>query len=238
MGRAFEYRKATKMKRWAGMAKTFTKLGRQITMAAKESGADPETNPRLRMLVQNAKAANMPKDNVARAIKKATEKNTEDWKEIVYEGYGPFGIAVLVETTTNNNLRTVGAVRSYFSKAGGSLGTTGSVEYMFEHKCHFQVEGKEGLDIEELELEMIDAGANEIFEEEGKIIIYGEFESYGSIQSYLEENQFEIVSSEFERLPTTTKELSADEVVVFEKMMGKFDEDEDVTNVYHTATGI
>ena len=238
MGRAFEYRKATKMKRWAGMAKTFTKLGRQITMAAKESGPDPEANPRLRMLIQNAKAANMPKDNVERAIKKATEKNTDDWKEIVYEGYGPFGIAVLVETTTNNNTRTVGAVRSYFSKAGGSLGTTGSVEYMFEHKCHFKVENKEGLDLEELELEMIDAGANEIFEEEGNIIIYGDFESYGAIQAYLEENDFEIVSSEFERFPTTTKELSEEEVVVFEKMLGKFDDDDDVTNVYHTATGL
>ncbi|GAF04488.1 YebC/PmpR family DNA-binding transcriptional regulator [Saccharicrinis fermentans] len=238
MGRAFEYRKATKMKRWAGMAKTFTKLGRQITMAAKDSGPDPESNPRLRMLIQNAKAANMPKDNVERAIKKATEKNTDDWKEIVYEGYGPFGIAVLVETTTNNNTRTVGAVRSYFSKAGGSLGTTGSVEYMFERKCHFKVESKEGLDLEELELEMIDAGANEIFEEDGKIIIYGEFESYGSIQSFLEENDFEIISSEFERFPTTTKKLSEEEVAVFEKMLGKFDEDDDVTNVYHTAEGL
>ncbi len=238
MGRAFEYRKATKLKRWAGMAKTFTKLGRQITMAAKEGGPDLEANPRLRMLIQNSKAANMPKDNVARAIKKATEKNTEDWKEVVFEGYGPFGIAVLVETTTNNNTRTVGAVRSYFSKNGGSLGTTGSVDYMFERKCHFQVEGKEGLDIEELELDMIDAGASEIFEEEGKIIIYGEFESYGSIQSYLEENGFEIVSSEFERFPTISKELSEEELVVFEKMLGKFEEDDDVTNVYHTVTGL
>ncbi len=238
MGRAFEYRKATKLKRWAGMAKTFTKLGRQITMAAKEGGPEPDANPRLRMLIQNAKAANMPKDNVARAIKKATEKNNEDWKEIVYEGYGPFGIAVLVEATTNNNTRTVGAVRSYFNKAGGSLGTTGSVEFLFEHKCHFKVANKEGLDLEELELEMIDAGANEIFEEEGNIIIYGEFESYGSIQSFLEENEFEIISSEFERLPTTTKELSEEETVVFEKMLAKFDEDEDVANVYHTAAGL
>ncbi len=238
MGRAFEYRKATKLKRWAGMAKTFTKLGRQITMAAKEGGPEPDANPRLRMLIQNAKAANMPKDNVERAIKKATEKNNEDWKEVVYEGYGPFGIAVLVETTTNNNTRTVGAVRSYFNKAGGSLGTTGSVEYMFEHKCHFKVANKEGLDLEELELEMIDAGANEIFEEEGNIIIYGEFESYGSIQSFLEENDFEIISSEFERMPTTSKELSEEEVKVFEKMLAKFDEDDDVTNVYHTATGL
>ncbi len=238
MGRAFEYRKARKLKRWGSMAKTFTKLGREITIAVKNGGPDPIANPRLRMLMQNAKAANMPKDNVERAIKKATDKNMEDWKEVVFEGYGPFGIAVLVETTTNNNTRTVGAVRSYFNKAGGSLGTTGSVEYMFEHKCHFKVEVKEGLDLEELELEMIDAGANEIFEEDNKIIIYGEFESYGSIQAYLEENNFEIISSEFERIPTTTKELSEEEVVVFEKMLGKFEEDEDVTNVYHTVSGL
>ncbi len=238
MGRAFEYRKATKLKRWASMAKIFTKLGRQITVAVKEGVADPEANPRLRMLIQNAKAANMPKENVERAIKKATEKNHDDWKEVVYEGYGPFGIAVMVETTTNNNTRTVGAVRSYLNKAGGSLGTTGSVEYMFERKCHFEVEGKEGLDLEELELEMIDAGANEIFEEDGNIIIYGEFESYGGIQAYLEDNDFEIISSEFERLPTITKELSKEETVVFEKMLAKFEEDEDVTNICHTAAGL
>ncbi len=238
MGRAFEYRKARKLKRWGSMAKTFTKIGRDITIAVKDGGPEPEANPRLRMLMQNAKAANMPKDNVERAIKKATEKNTDDWKEVVFEGYGPFGIAVLVETTTNNNTRTVGAVRSYFNKAGGSLGTTGSVEYMFEHKCHFKVESKEGIDLEELELEMIDAGANEIFEEDGKIIIYGEFESYGSIQSYLEENGFEIVSSEFERIPTTTKELNEEETAAFEKMLAKFEEDEDVTNVYHTVEGL
>ncbi len=238
MGRAFEYRKARKLKRWGSMAKTFTKIGREITIAVKNGGPEPEANPRLRMLMQNAKAANMPKDNVERAIKKATEKNTEDWKEVVYEGYGPFGVAVLVETTTNNNTRTVGAVRSYFNKAGGSLGTTGSVEYMFERKCHFNVESKDGIDLEELELDMIDAGANEIFDEDGKIVIYGEFESYGSIQAYLEENNFEIISSEFERIPTTTKELNEEETAVFEKMLAKFEEDEDVTSVYHTVEGL
>ncbi len=236
MGRAFEYRKATKLKRWGTMAKTFTKIGREITAAVKNAGPDPKANPRLRMLMQNAKAANMPKDNVERAIKKATEKDQEDWKEVVFEGYGPFGIAVLVETSTNNNTRTVGAVRSYFSKAGGSLGTTGSVDYMFEHKCHFKVVAKEGVDIEELELEMIDVGASEIFEEDGHFIVYGDFESYGGIQAYLEDNDLEIVSSEFERIPTTTKELSGDEVVAFEKMLSKFEEDDDVSNVYHTAT--
>ncbi len=238
MGRAFEYRKARKLKRWGTMAKTFTKIGREITVAVKSGGPDPESNPRLRMLIQNAKAANMPKDNVSRAIKKATEKNQDDWKDVVFEGYGPYGIAVLVECATNNNTRTVGAVRSYFNKFGGSLGTTGSVDYIFEHKCHFKVVSKEGLDLEELEFEMIDVGASEIFEEEDNIIIYGEFESYGSIQSYLEENGFEIVSSEFERIPTTTKKLNEEETVVFEKMLAKFDEDEDVMNVYHTAEGL
>lgn len=235
MGRAFEYRKATKLKRWGTMAKTFTKIGREITTAVKESGPDPKANPRLRVLIQNAKAANMPKDNVERAIKKATEKDQEDWKEVIFEGYGPFGVAVLVETTTNNNTRTVGAVRSYFSKAGGSLGTTGSVDYMFEHNCNFKVKSKEGLDLEELELEMIDAGGNEIFEEDGNIIIYGDFGSFGSIQAFLEGKDFELVSAEFERIPTTTKKLSEEETTKFEKMLGKFEEDDDVVNVYHTA---
>jgi YebC/PmpR family DNA-binding regulatory protein len=177
MGRAFEYRKARKLKRWGNMAKIFTKLGREITIAAKDGGPDPEANPRLRMLIQNAKAANMPKDNVERAIKRATEKDHSDYKEVIYEGYGPFGVAVLVETATNNTTRTVANVRSYFNKTGGSLGTSGSVSFMFEHKCHFKVKAKEGTDLEELELELIDHGVSDIFEEDDNIVIYGDFES-------------------------------------------------------------
>lgn len=233
MGRAFEYRKARKLKRWGNMAKTFTKLGKEIIMCVKDAGPDPQSNSRLRVLMQNAKAANMPKENVERAIKKATSKDMENYAEVVYEGYGPFGIAMLVETATDNPTRTVANVRSYFNKLGGSLGTSGCVEYMFEHKCVFKTKQKEGVDLEELELEMIDLGVHEIFGEDDEIIIYGAFESYGVIQKYLEENGFEIVTAEFERIPGDTKELNAEQVEKIEKLLERFEEDDDVTNVYH-----
>lgn len=233
MGRAFEYRKATKMKRWGTMAKTFTKIGKQISMSVKESGADPSSNSRLRVLLQNAKSANMPKDTVERAIKKASGKDQKDYKEISYEGYAPHGVAVMVETATDNHMRTVANVRSYFNKCNGSLGTTGCVEFMFDRQCHFKVVEKEGLDIEELELEIIDFGVDELFEEEGHIIIYGEFEQFGNIQKYLEDNSFQIVSAEFERIPTDTKELSEDEQADVDKLLQKLEEDEDVTSVFH-----
>ena len=174
MGRAFEYRKATKMKRWGNMSRVFTRLGKQITIAAK-SGADPDTNPALRALIQNAKAENMPKDNIERAIKRAVEKDQSDYKEMAYEGYGPHGIAFIIETATDNPTRTVANIRSYFNKFGGALGTSGSVEFMFEHKCTFTVTQKDGLDLEELELELIDYGADEIFADEGQVVIYGAF---------------------------------------------------------------
>lgn len=233
MGRAFEYRKAKKMKRWGSMAKTFTKIGKDITIAVKAGGPDPNMNPRLRLLMQNAKNANMPKDNVERAIKKATSPDTSDYKEIVYEGYGPHGIAVLVEATTDNNTRTVANVRSYFTRNGGSLGTTGSLSFLFEHKCVFKVKNKDGVDLEELELELIDLGLSEIFAEEENIIVYGEFESFGTLQKYFEDNGFEIVTAEFERIPTQTKELNEEQAADIEKMLAKFEEDEDVSNVYH-----
>lgn len=233
MGRAFEFRKARKMKRWGSMAKTFTKLGKEISIAVKSGGPDPEGNPRLRVLVQNAKAANMPKDNVERAIKKATAKDTDDFREVVYEGYGPHGIAVVVETFTDNPTRTVANVRSYFTRNGGSLGTTGSLSFMFEHKCVFKLKSKESIDLEELELELIDLGVTEIFGEEDTIFIYAEFESFGGLQGYFEENGFEIISAEFERIPTQTKTLTPDQVADFEKMLGKFEEDEDVSNIFH-----
>nr|WP_319399357.1 YebC/PmpR family DNA-binding transcriptional regulator [uncultured Carboxylicivirga sp.] len=233
MGRAFEYRKATKLKRWGTMAKTFTKIGKQITICVKEAGPDPQSNSRLRVLIQNAKAANMPKDNVERAIKKATSKDTEDYKEIVYEGYGPFGTAFMVETATDNSTRTVANVRSYFNKYGGSLGTTGCVDYMFEHKCHFKVKMKDGIDLEELELEMIDFGIDEIFEDEGYMMVYGGFESFGPIQKYLEEAGFEIENAEFERIPQDTKELTEEQQTEIDKLLAKFEEDDDVTNVFN-----
>jgi YebC/PmpR family DNA-binding regulatory protein len=233
MGRAFEYRKARKMKRWGNMAKTFTKLGKDITIAVKAGGPDAETNPRLRVLIQMSRAANMPKENVERAVKKATSKDQADYKEVVYEGYGPFGIAILVETTTDNPTRTVANVRSYFNKYGGSLGTSGSVDFMFERKCVFKVREKEGADLEELELELIDFGVDEIFVEEGEIVIYSEFGSYGALQKYLEDNGFEVVSCEFERIPLDTKELTPEQTEEIEKLLTKFDEDEDVQNIFH-----
>lgn len=233
MGRAFEYRKARKLKRWGNMAKTFTRIGREVAIAVKSGGPEPAANPRLRVLMQNAKAANMPKENVERAIKKAVSRDQEDYKELVYEGYGPHGIAILIETATDNPIRTVANVRSYFNKANGSLGTSGSVDYMFEHKCSFKVNGKEGLDLEELELELIDLGVNEVFAEEDNLIIYGDFEAFGPVQKYLEEHDFEIVNAEFERHPHDTKTLSEDEAADVEKLLARFEDDDDVTNVFH-----
>jgi len=233
MGRAFEYRKARKMKRWGAMAKTFTKLGKEITIAVKSGGADPETNPRLRVLIQMGRAANMPKENVERAIKKASSKDQADYKEIVYEGYGPFGIAIIVETATDNPTRTVANIRSYFNKYGGSLGTSGSVDFMFDHKCVFRTKEKANADLDELELELIDFGADEIFADDGEIIIYSEFNSYGAIQKYLEDNGYEIVGCEFERIPFDTKDLTDAQTDEIEKLLAKFDEDDDVQNVFH-----
>ncbi|GAB1360347.1 YebC/PmpR family DNA-binding transcriptional regulator [Porphyromonadaceae bacterium] len=233
MGRAFEYRKATKMKRWSNMAKTFTKLGKEITIAVKSGGSDPNGNPRLRVLIQNAKAANMPKDNVERAIKKATSKDVEDYKEMVYEGYGPNGIAIVIETATDNPTRTVANVRSYLTRHGGSLGTSGSLSFLFDHKSVFKISKKEGLDIEELELELIDFGADEIAEDDNEIVIYAEFESFAKIQKYLEEAGLEILSAEFERIPNDLKELSEEQRAQIYKLLDKLEEDEDVQNVFH-----
>jgi YebC/PmpR family DNA-binding regulatory protein len=233
MGRAFEYRKARKMKRWGNMSRVFTKLGKDITIAVKEGGPDPETNPRLRVLIQQSKKENMPKDNVDRAIKKATDKDSSDYKEVVYEGYGPYGIAIVVETATDNTTRTVANVRSYFNKYGGSLGTTGSLEFLFDHKSVFKIAPKEGVDIEELELELIDFGVDEIEVEEDDILLYGSFTSYSEIQNYLEDNGYEIFSAEFERIPHDTKILDAEQRTQIEKLLEKFEDDEDVQNVFH-----
>ena len=233
MGRAFEFRKGRKLKRWAQMSKTFTRIGKDIVMAVKAGGPDPDTNSRLRAIIQNAKAANMPKDNVTRAIKKATDKDTSDYKEVLFEGYAPHGIAILVETATDNNNRTVANVRSYFNKCDGSLGTSGSVEFMFEHKCNFSIP-KGDLDPEELELELIDFGAEEVFVEDDNILIYASFESFGGIQKALEEQGLEIVSSGFERVPTMQKTLTEEQEAEVEKLLEKFNEDDDVQNVYHT----
>lgn len=233
MGRAFEYRKATKMKRWGNMARVFTKLGKQITIAVREGGSEPDTNPRLRVLIQQSKKENMPKDNVERAIKKATSKDEADYKEMVYEGYGPNGIAIVVETATDNPTRTVANIRSYFNRYGGSLGTTGSLQFLFDHKCVFKIGTKPGVSLEDLELELIDYGVDELVEDEDSIILYGEFQSYSLIQKYLEENGFEIFSAEFERIPNDMKELNEEQKAAVTKLLDKIEDDEDVQNVFH-----
>ena len=231
MGRAFEYRKARKLKRWGNMSRTFTRIGKEITIAAKAGGPDPSTNPRLRALMQNAKAANMPK--VERAIKKATDKDSGDYKEISYEGYGPFGIAIFVEAATDNNTRTVANIRSYFNKHGGSLGTQGSLTFLFDHKSVFHIKPKEGVSMDDLELELIDYGVDEIEPDEEEIVLYGAFEEYANIQKYLEDNGFEIISSEFERIPNDLKDVTAEQRAALEKLIEKIEEDEDVQNVFH-----
>ena len=244
MGRAFEFRKERKMKRWGHMAKTFTKLGKEITIAVKQGGPDVTGNPRLRALMAEARAEQMPKENIERAIKKATESKQGDFKEIIYEGFGPHGIAYLVEAATDNNTRTVANVRSYFNKCGGSLGTTGSVSFMFDRKCTFRVKEKEGIDLEELELELIDYGVEELFrqEEEDKdgnvtpvIVMYGDYSAYGQIQKYIEENGYELISGGFEQIPNVDlKEVTDEQRATLDKLIGMLEDDEDVTNVYTT----
>ena len=233
MGRAFEFRKARKMKRWAAMSKAFTRIGKDIVMAVKEGGPDPDANSRLRAVIQNAKSVNMPKDNIERAIKRASDKNQGDYKEVLFEGYAPHGIAILIETATDNNTRTVANIRSYFYKCNGSLGTSGSVEFMFDHTCNFRIAG-EDIDPEELELEMIDFGTEEVFVDEDGILIYAPFESFGDIQKELESREIDILSSGFERIPQVTKELSEEQIADVEKLLEKIEEDDDVQNVYHT----
>lgn len=240
MGRAFEFRKERKFKRWGHMSRVFTKLAKEITIAAKHGGPDPAGNPRLRALMQTARSENMPKDNIERAIKRAVDKDQSDYKEVVFEGYGPHGIAVLVEAATDNNNRTVANVRSYFNKAGGSLGVSGSVDYMFDRICMFRVKSDKPYDLEDLELELIDYGVEEVFEEENEdgeteIIIYGEFTAFNQIQHYIEDNGYELVAGEFTRLPNVElKPLEGEDRAEVEKMIERIEEDEDVQNVYTT----
>lgn len=217
------------------MAKTFTRIGKDIVMAVKSGGPDPNANSRLRAIIQNAKAANMPKTNVESAIKRASSKDQEDYKEIVLEGYGLHGVAVLVECTTDNNNRTVANVRSYFTKTGGSLGTNGMLDFIFDRKCVFKIANQEGIDLEELEFELIDFGADDVFldGENDQINIYGEFAAYGAIQKFLEEKGLELVHADFERIPTDTKKLSEADAADVDKLLEKLEEDDDVQNVYH-----
>ena len=236
MGRAFEFRKARKFKRWAAMSKTFARLNKDIIIAIREgNGAEPDMNPRLRAVLQNCRAANMPKDNVERAIKKATDKDTSDFKEVNFEGYAPHGVAVFVETATDNNNRTVANVRSHFNKCNGYLSTSGSVEFMFDHMCFFKIKA-EGLDQEELELELIDFGAEEIEADEDAFIVTGNFEAFGSLQKKLEDDGAEIVESGLERVPNTTKELDMEATAEVEKLIERLEEDDDVQQVFHTMS--
>ena len=232
MGRAFEFRKARKMKRWSAMSKAFTRIGKDIVIAVKEGGPDPDSNSKLRAVIQNAKSVNMPKDNIERAIKRASDKSVGDYKEILFEGYGPSGIAILVETATDNNTRTVANIRSYFNKHNGNLGTSGSVVFMFDHNCNFKI-NKENIDIENLEFDLIDFGVEEVFEEDTSILIYGPFDSFGEIQKELESKKIEIISSGFDRIPNNLKEVSNEDRDENEKLLEKIENDDDVQNVFH-----
>lgn len=234
MGRAFEYRKAAKMKRWGNMARVFTKIGREIAIAVKEGSNDPNYNPRLRLAIQNAKKANMPKANVEAAIKRASSKDAENYSEVVYEGYGPNGVAFIVETTTDNPTRTVANIRMHFNRGGGSLGTSGSVDYMFVRKGIFKVKKEAMPNYEELELEMIDYGLDEIKVEEGELIVYCNFTDYGTMQKFFEERNIEVEEASLERIPTVTKRLSDEEAEAVIKLVDRFEEDDDVTNVFYT----
>lgn len=232
MGRAFEFRKARKFKRWDKMSKAFTRIGKEIVMAVKESGPNPDTNSRLRAAIQNAKGVNMPKDRVEAAIKRASSKEEKDYEEVVYEGYAPHGIAVVIECATDNLNRTVANVRMHFSKGGGSLGKTGSLDFMFDRKGIFKVSA-EGADLEELELELIDFGAEDIYEHEGEIIIETPFTEFGNMQKGLEEKGLNVISAEVQRIPTTRTELTEEQEEEVLSLIERFEEDDDVQAVYH-----
>ena len=232
MGRAFELRRARKEKRWDKMAKTFTKLGREISMAVKQSGPNPDTNARLRVVIQNAKGVNMPKDRVEAAIKKASSKEENDFQEVVYEGKGPYGIGILVETATDNPTRTVANIRMYFNRGNGALGKTGSLDFLFERKGVFKLSA-EGLNKEELELELIDFGADEIEEIEGEIYVYTPFTEFGNMQKALEEKGYNVISAEAQRIPNTTTTLSEEQEEEVLALIEKIEEDDDVQAVYH-----
>ena len=246
MGRAFEFRKERKLKRWGHMAKVFTKIGKETTIAVKQGGSDVVGNPRLRALIAEARNESMPKENIERAIKRASEKNQGDFKELVYEGYGPAGIAYLVEAATDNNTRTVANVRSYFTKCGGTLGTSGSVSFMFDHKCVFRLkeDPAKPIDVDELELELIDFGADEVFRQEvededenvtSEIYIYGDYTAYGAIQKYIEDNGYDLISGGFERIPNVDlKDATPEQRETLQKLTDLLEDDEDVTNVYTT----
>ena len=218
------------------MSKAFTRIGKDIVIAVKEGGPDPDSNSKLRAVIQNAKSVNMPKDNIDRAIKRASDKSLGNYKEILFEGYAPYGVAILVETATDNNTRTVANIRSYFNKCNGNLGTSGSVIFMFDHNCNFRIE-KQNIDIENLEFDLIDFGVEEVFEDEDGILIYGPFDSFGEIQKALESKEIQIISSGFDRIPNNLKNVNEEERSEIEKLLEKIENDDDVQNVFHNMNG-
>lgn len=232
MGRAFEYRRAAKEKRWDKMSKLFPKLGKAITMAAKEGGLDPDTNATLRTAIKNAKSENMPKDNIDAAIKRASAKDAADISEILYEGKGPHGVLVYVECATDNPTRTVANVKSYFNKAGGSVVPNGSFEFMFNRKCVFEFEKTEAMDLEELEFELIDAGLESIQEQEGRVFVYGDYTSFGTLSSNLENLNIDVLKSNLQRIPTAPTEFSEEQLEDIEKMLDKIEDDDDIQQVF------
>ncbi|MFZ9939694.1 MAG: YebC/PmpR family DNA-binding transcriptional regulator [Bacteroidetes bacterium] len=232
MGRAFEYRKARKMARWGKMSRIFPRISKEITMATKAGGPDPENNSRLRVAIQNAKGALMPKDRVEAAIKRATNKDEKDYEEVVYEGYGPHGVAIVVETATDNPTRTVANVRHLFSKYGGSMGTTGSLSFLFERKGIFRIKA-EGLSLEDLELELIDYGAEDVRAEDDEVVVMAAFADFGQMQKALETRGLPVISSELQRIPLSFTELSEAQEEEAMKLIEFLEEDEDVQNVFH-----
>ena len=218
------------------MSKAFTRIGKDIVIAVKEGGPDPDSNSKLRAVIQNAKSVNMPKDNIDRAIKRASDKSLGNYKEILFEGYAPYGVAILVETATDNNTRTVANIRSYFNKCNGNLGTSGSVIFMFDHTCIFRIE-KQNIDIENLEFDLIDFGVEEVFEDEDGILIYGPFDSFGEILKALESKEIQIISSGFDRIPNNLKNVNEEERSEIEKLLEKIENDDDVQNVFHNMNG-
>jgi YebC/PmpR family DNA-binding regulatory protein len=231
MGRAFEFRKERKFKRWSQMSKVFTRLGKEIVMAVKAGGPDPANNSKLRTVIQNAKGASMPKDRIEAAIKRASNKDEKNYEEIVYEGYGPYGVAVIIETSTDNTNRTVANIRSYFTKSGGSLGTSGSVSFMFDKKAVFRF-AHGSLNMEELELELIDYGLDEIAENEGEIFVYTAFEDFGKMQKALEDKHIDIINADFQWFPATTVELTEDQEEEINKLIERLEEDDDINQVF------
>lgn len=235
MGRAFEYRKAAKLKRWGHMARTFTKIGKQIAIAVKAGGPDPENNPHLRAIIQTAKRENMPNANVERAIKNAMGKDQKDFKEVTYEGYGPHGIAIFVDAATDNTTRTVANVRAVFNKYSGNLGTQGSLSFLFDHKCVFTFKKPDNVSMDDLILEFIDFGVDDEYDEDdetGEITIYGEPTSFSDIQKHMEDKGFEVTGAEFTRIPNDLKDVTPEQRETINKMVDLLEDDDDVQNVY------